>query len=650
VAFSHEISLSLFKFYVERDEKNQHRSMRQVLELLISLIVLNPDNKASSDVKMAILEQVLSIITHQAAQPLVKPAFKVLECFLNKDAISVKELSEIYGGSKFAENRTYIQCNFQKVRDPDLWHLFVYAVFEWMSLPDTSPAAGKLLVTLFQKLRAVSADNKISGNETYTILWQNWIRNGLIRHPDSLENIKNYLFPPLFKLDKVGSLNFLQDLKREQHFEDLESKESDAQAFLFLSAMEVGKKSGLVDEPSKSEVLQISNSLTPLDELLSQGVAKVRSFVILPEDGVRRFLSHKAGNVRSAAFSVLVSSISSTRPFPLATFNLLRLNLGLLYSDTDAKVRNEVLSNTKHMIGRIKGAMSVLTRNIDLRQRKHNQLLQQNSEHQDFANISSQEAMILQEHEDFILWYQDFLMNELIPTASYQRHITALKAIQLLVDSGILIPQNKTPSHSLVNAEKTLLPSVFNRKLVRLLLDLVMNPFEDVRAAATQLLKLVPESCFAQQHEFSAHMDSQVSSRFENTPNYSVGDTLDGIPTNAGGKERFQNHKVPGIIKYFIQKAETASRRTGRADLADGVARAYELIYCLQTTDEARLDLLEDLVSDLEKKVVVAEKDLVQAVLLAPIHGQFAALRFINRNEAMENQMLIWSQTGMGII
>jgi hypothetical protein len=77
----------------------------------------------------------------------------------------------------------------------------------------------------------------------------------------------------------------------------------------------------------------------------------------------------------------------------------------------------------------------------------------------------------------------------------------------------------------------------------------------------------------------------------------------------------------------FIQKAETASKCTGRADLADGVARAQELIYCLQATDEARLDLLENLVSDLEGEVFIAENDLAQAVLLAPVHGHFAALR-----------------------
>ena len=94
-----------------------------------------------------------------------------------------------------------------------------------------------------------------------------------------------------------------------------------------------------------------------------------------------------------------------------------------------------------------------------------------------------------------------------------------------------------------------------------------------------------------------------------------------------GGGNRYSKLRFQELLESFIQKAETASRRTGRADLADGVARTHELIYCLQANDEARLYLLENLVSDLESKVVIAENDLTQAVLLAPVHGNFAALR-----------------------
>lgn len=370
-------------------------------------------------------------------------------------------------------------------------------------------------------------------------------------------------------------------------------------------------------------------SLTRLDLLPNKDSAKVRNSIILPEYSIGGLLSHKAGNVRSAAFSVLVSSISSIRPFTLRTFNLLRQNLGLLHSDTDAKIRNEVLSNTKHMVGRIKGAVSFLAREVASSRVKRNQISQKKGESLDIANTPSQEAMALQEHKDFIIWYRNFLINELIPAASYQRHITALRAIQILVDSGLLTRHEKTSLDSLADAQLHEIPTenIFTEKMMRLLLDLLMNPFEDVRAAATQLLKLAPERCFMQQYivQSSAHPNSQVS-LLQNTSTHGNGRALDRA-LDVSGRKWSQHAKVPGILASFIQKAETASRRTGRADLADGVGRTHELIYSLQATDEARLDLLVNLVSDLESKVVIAENDLAQAVLLAPVHGNFAALR-----------------------
>ena len=77
----------------------------------------------------------------------------------------------------------------------------------------------------------------------------------------------------------------------------------------------------------------------------------------------------------------------------------------------------------------------------------------------------------------------------------------------------------------------------------------------------------------------------------------------------------------------FIARAEEASKRTGRADYADAVARSHELLYGLLDSTEARIGLVEDVVDSLERKVAIAERDLARAVLIAPIHGHFAALR-----------------------
>lgn len=249
VAYSRETCQDLFDFYVEWNEKNQHRSMRQVLELLASLISLNPDKAAANDFKIEALSRLVSIITHQSAQPLVKPAFKMLEYFLSKGTFDLSELFEVY--SHVCGNGDLTLSSAQETQNDIQWDRFVSDVFEWMSLPDTASAAGKLLVSLFGALKT-SPIGKSEISRSYSAYWQRWIQQGLGKHPESLENVKNYLFPPLFKLDRLGSLEFLRNLSEHNPIDSIGSQKIDSHAPLLLSAMEVGKKLGLVDDPGMS--------------------------------------------------------------------------------------------------------------------------------------------------------------------------------------------------------------------------------------------------------------------------------------------------------------------------------------------------------------------------------------------------------------
>lgn len=256
LAFSEKTCLDLFNFYIEWNEKNQHRSMRQVLELLSSLISLNPDEYSSDSVKRAILQRLVSIITHQSAQPLVKPAFKSLECFLGKGTISTGALIGCYE-DQISSTRSSTQPDLDEGAEKDsYWDSFMSEVFEWLTLPDVSPATGKLLVTLFVKLRNEFGRSHVH-TANHTVLWQQWIRNGLSRNPETLENVKNYLFPPLFKLDRSGSILFLDDLNSQGPISGLKIQESNAHSLLQLAAIEVGKKSGLVEDPGMEYLLEI---------------------------------------------------------------------------------------------------------------------------------------------------------------------------------------------------------------------------------------------------------------------------------------------------------------------------------------------------------------------------------------------------------
>ncbi|KAG0647573.1 tRNA (cytidine(32)-2 -O)-methyltransferase non-catalytic subunit TRM732 [Hyphodiscus hymeniophilus] len=615
LAFSEKACIDLFNFYIEWNERNQHRSMRQVLELLTSLVSLNSDRESTDSITKAILQRVLSIIIHQSAQPLAKPAFKSLECFLGKGTISTAALIGCYEG-----HIASIQSDSDTSSEKDsLWDSFMAEVFSWLTLPDVSPAAGKLLVTLFVKLGG-EAGRSLSLVANHTVLWQRWIRAGLSRHPETLENIKNYLFPPLFKLDRSGSILFLGDLNSQGSISGLQIEESNAQSLLQLAAIEVGKKLGLMEETS-TFVRQRDSKKKP---------------IVLDESAIGELLTHTLDTVRSLAFSVLVSSSSSIRPFSKLALNLLQTYMSILYADTDAKFRNEILSNTRHMIERLRGALAYMTRELE----NTRFLLDMDESSGSAAQVRSREVFneinnSLKLHERFVQWYLEFLFGELIPTASYQRHITALKAFTLLIRSGIL-GHNSSSTVPKVHENATTWPftiKLFTSGNMRLLLDLLMDPFEDVRISAGVVLKsaswddfkldAVVDTLTAPNH-LQCHADlsrQEISIRTSSISTQSL--NLSSLSST--------NHVTPSpqALLDFIDRAQDAASRTGRADYGDGFARSWEILYCLCTSSDGRLKLLEDLIGQLERKVDIAEEDLARAVVEAPLHGSFAALNFI---------------------
>lgn len=128
------------------------------------------------------------------------------------------------------------------------WSKLFDGIFEWMTLPDISPAAGKFLVTVFRGLKDQNANSTVM-KTNHSALWQRWISNGLAKNPESLENVKNYLFPALFKLDRTGSIVFLEHLNTVTSSKEACDNFADTYHLLRLSAMEMGKKSGLIEEP-----------------------------------------------------------------------------------------------------------------------------------------------------------------------------------------------------------------------------------------------------------------------------------------------------------------------------------------------------------------------------------------------------------------
>ena len=197
-------------------------------------------------------------------------------------------------------------------------------------------------------------------------------------------------------------------------------------------------------------------------------------------------------------------------------------------------------------------------------------------------------AALTKEHIAFVNWYIGFLKDELVPTASYQRHITSLKAMEFVLNSGVL--QGDLPGSDQADSAFALLDTTW----LRAVLDLVMDPFDDVRETAASLIATLS-------------LISKGSS--SDAP-------IRGLPRSFTSE-----------LDEFCQRANALASRTSRADHSDGVARLYKLSCQWATTVNDRLLIPTQVVDDLESRLSSAEKDLAAAVLETPVHGGFAALR-----------------------
>lgn len=212
--------------------------------------------------------------------------------------------------------------------------------------------------------------------------------------------------------------------------------------------------------------------------------------------------------------------------------------------------------------------------------------------------LSNQEP--LTKAMDFIVWYIRFLEWELRSTSSYQRRITALRALTIVLRSGL---DPRVPHNCLSRSAQGQLHwpygfQICNARTIRTLLDLMLDPYDDVRSTSASILELCLDSFMAE-----------------------------------------EKSSVLMTLPPFISRAESAMLRTGRADQADGLARAYSLLFSqctehsgdVQKSDDpglvTRSGIFGRLVEQLEETINVARNDMSLAVDGRPVHGIFAALR-----------------------
>ncbi|PHH85172.1 hypothetical protein CDD83_799 [Cordyceps sp. RAO-2017] len=581
-AFSRTVTLRLFNFYTDWNESDHHRSMKLVLDLIVQSIRRNPDEGAASETRACLIDRLLSVVTGRSTKPVAKSAIKSFDHFLTKGVLALDDIRSAY----VTHRKELTQRS-----ETEVWRCFVFDIFNWMRLHFVCPTAGRFVVSIYQSWRRQDSQ-QANGPSVET--WYQWLLDFASEDPSLLESIKNYIFLPLFKVDRAAGLRFLQTMNEEKAISTACSQNMDVPALLQLAALETGKKIGLVEEPN-------------LDRDTGQGDDE-RHSVTIHERILDKVLVHPSHSVRTLALSLLVTSPSTTRPYSLTALELLRKHMGAFFADPDAKFRVEVAGKVRDMFKRVRGAVHVLKRSIpraraNALKASANRTGDKDGCDSDGASrpilyrsnlISLPEAQLtacLEYHEEFLKWYLGFLCHELVPTASYQRHIASLKALNF-----ILRIEGEASKSWETDDDQRLFFDVFDGMWARALFDRLMDPFEDVRdASASAIRRIYGDSRY---RKFS--LDCRATE----------GRTTDDIA-------------------MVSKRAEALASRTSRADHSDGASRAAQLLYRFLDSEEKQIAFLSKLIHELDLKISVAESDLGRAVLDAPLHGDLASLNHV---------------------
>lgn len=173
-----------------------------------------------------------------------------------------------------------------------------------------------------------------------------------------------------------------------------------------------------------------------------------------PYDSFGCLLSHGSAPIRLAACELLLSSTSPSIPFPPGLLCCMTANLKHLHDDTDAYHRGELLSILRRFLVRIQQSHRALKARIA-----------------DPAHLD-----MLHEYDHFYDHYLCFLRREIAASNSYPRHILALQVLSLASDG--IVSQDSIFQKKIVSDQAVLID----------LMQLVLDPYEDVRALAAEII------------------------------------------------------------------------------------------------------------------------------------------------------------------
>ncbi|CAI4050279.1 hypothetical protein SUVZ_13G3890 [Saccharomyces uvarum] len=315
---------------------------------------------------------------------------------------------------------------------------FIENSFSLMCSDLLANPVGKCIVSLLINVYRMHFKDNESFVEEWIQLWKNPALK-YIHDSRYTKSINLYVMIPLFKnMPNKAFTSFLKQMPIED-------------PSLLLSLLKIGQELGIEEEPfhdNKYATIEFINKLLEQDEFKLQ------------------------------VFEILTFSTKKSKPIHPYIFKIIKQHLNAFFVDTELERRNYFCSSMKHFIFRVRDCTYSLARDAGKLKKAGK-----------FPDEQKEKLTQVEESRVFLAWLCDYIKHQLAPGSLYQCNVTALKLLHILIKSGI---DKMTPHQFLDNQNKreypfsiTVLQDV---TFLRLLTDLLVNNFADVRELSKELL------------------------------------------------------------------------------------------------------------------------------------------------------------------
>ncbi|EAS34462.3 HEAT repeat protein [Coccidioides immitis RS] len=593
---SKETWISVFEDFLDRYQNGRPKPMKQVLGTLIMILSKYMDAATSRLVCEHIARITVPTIILFEPRSRLKASLVSLESLIRKEAVNVVDWLHSAEEWLWANHSSWIPllgeyCTDLKVpltrladeetrRDisPGSLHLYAARILCLVLLLNThnrdiSLPAGMLFSQLCCRLKSVAAAYEFRYYANDDPFWVAPLKYVSLMNLDCLDPIANHVLFPLFKTEPKDFLSFVSTLPLDSIRSKTRSKASNEEYTLLFAILERGKELGLVHD--KEDL-----------EKLSPAVAK--SSILLDSRDYKHFLVHADENIRIPALSLLTTDPATAKPFSPFTFQILTDTLPYIHAETDSNTRSQLLSILRRLTIRLRGSSTTIQAPSDGSPELENAQL-------------NQKVITTPNAKTFLYWYIDFLENELRPTASYQRHILALKVFLLLLQSGVDNRIDRAHFSKLGQEQQTwrFTIEVFRPGLFRAIADLLLDPYDDVREASMMLLRLFPGGLLQTRSE-------------------------------ATGPSPYSQ------LVAAVSRAEDMAGHTSRADHSDTVGRLHRLLFDFagvididSSPNRTPYGIVDNLLLNLEQSISCSVKSFHATLHNTPLQGHVSALRYI---------------------